>query len=152
LTDDDLVTQKEALKLLQYHHTSFNNLFNANKRYYKRGLYPILLTDYIQRIDVKHLTNKCFFYKKDLVHIKDFIEWFERAKEVRKQQAEYKRTMRKYYGDINATTKQCIISNFDCMNCPQCEICKNYKCDVSLKQFAKMVKFLFGNKKRWEDE
>jgi hypothetical protein len=144
LEDEDLLTKRELLKILKYPYTSYDWMMYSNRRYYRKGLYPVLLSDYVQEFNIKGLTNKKFFYKKDIHHIKEFLEWWEVTKEVRKEQAEYKKTMRKYFGNPSETTKECINANFDCLKCPNNELCKNYKCTVSVKQFSKMVKFLFG--------
>lgn len=144
LEDDKYITAPELQKFIKYNYIS--QFLRTNKKYFLKGLYPIDLGIYIEHLDIKNLANKIIIKKENLQHFIDFANWWEEAKEIRKKSSEYKRALRKYYGNPSDATKECIAVNYNCSECSHVETCKLLKTEVTKKQFAKAVSMFYGDK------
>ena len=140
LQDDDLITRLELKKILK---VNIEYFLYANKKYYKRKLYPVLLQDFIERHSYKNLANKVFIRGKNLHHFWEFKKWYDDLKTVRNKKNEYKKTMLLYYGNPSETTKECIENQYNCINCRNNYVCTKYKVKITQKQLAKMMSLLF---------
>lgn len=144
LENDKYITAPELQKFIKYKYIS--QFLSINKKYYLKGLYSIDLSNFIERLNIKELANKIIIRKENLQHFIDFANWWEEAKEIRKKQGEYKKALRKYYGNPSDATKECIAINYDCSECSHVETCKLLKTEVTKKQFAKAVSMFYGDK------
>ncbi len=147
LEDNKYITAPEIQKFIKYKYIS--QFLSINKKYYLKGLYPIDLSNYIERLNIKELANKIIIKKENLQHFIDFANWWEEAKEIRKKQGEYKKALKKYYGDPSDATKECIAVNYNCSECSHVETCKLLKTEVTKKQFAKAISMFYGDKETY---
>lgn len=142
--DDKLITSTEIQKYIRYDNVSL--FIKVNNKYYLNGLYPVDLSQYIVRLDIKQLANKIMIKKEHLQHFIDFAEWWEEVKEIRKKKSEYRKAIKKYYGNPADATKECIAVNYNCSECINIDTCKLIKCEITQKQFAKAVSLFYGDK------
>ena len=144
LDADSYITAPEIKKYIKYKNVSL--FIRTNNKYFLNGLYPVDLSQYIERLDIKRLANKIVVKKEHIQDFVDFANWWEEVKEIRKKKSEYRKAIKKYYGNPADATMECIAVNYNCSECSNVDTCKLIKTEVTKKQFSKAISLFYGDK------
>lgn len=146
LEDDDYITLKELSYYLGVTRARLGYLLYSNRKYCKRDMYNVLLESFVEKHKFKKLANKIFIKKENIKHFQDYKAWLDEINEIRKNKAEYKKALLKYYGNPSQATKWCIEANYDCSQCVNREVCDMFKTNISQKSISKLINTVFYDK------